>query len=160
MLNPIDTDRVIRDGGAAGAFPGQLHEGVAWWLASCLVVTQRAVQIVVAHDGHPVIAGFTERFCQGAINAEHHACTVRALGVQPREQVPSAIETLGAGAGAWLSGENADGVTTVRIALFDRRGVLLSDSTGLHKIRRMIAEDRVPRPVNAGAKGRIVAESP
>ncbi|MGV9251445.1 hypothetical protein [Streptomyces sp. NPDC003697] len=156
MLNPIDADRVFRECGAAGVFPGQIHKGVAWWVGACLVVTQEADRIAVAHDGHPVIAEFAERFCRGAINAEHYACTVQALGVQTRERFLTVLADLGGAPGAWLTGTDHDGATTVRIELFDRQGVQIDDSNGLAEIRRLIAEDRVPIPVNDRAKGRIV----
>ncbi|GAA5070912.1 hypothetical protein [Streptomyces similanensis] len=156
MLNPIDADRVIHAGGASGVFPGQIHEGVAWWVGACLVVTQRADQIAVAHNEHPVIAAFADRFCRGAINAQHYACTVHTMGVQTREQLLARLRDLGGAPGAWLAGEDCEGATTVRICLFDGQGVELDDSNGLGKIRRLIAEDRVPIPVNDRAKGRIV----
>ncbi|MFF6997500.1 hypothetical protein ACFY93_21425 [Streptomyces sp. NPDC008313] len=155
MLNPIDTDRVIRDGGAVGAFPGQIHEAVAWWLGTCLVVTQGAGQIAVAHNGHPVIAEFADRFCRGAVNAQHYACTVQSLGLRTRDRLLAAIEDLGGVPGAWLLAESNEGGTTVRIKLFHRHGVEFDESNGLVEIRRMIAQDRVPIPVNDRAKGRI-----
>lgn len=65
MLNPIDTDAVIRDGRLAGAFPGEIHEGVAWWAAACFVVVSRSGQMAVAHDSHPTTAEFHRRFCRG-----------------------------------------------------------------------------------------------
>ncbi|WP_326611729.1 hypothetical protein OG949_21680 [Streptomyces scopuliridis] len=59
MLNPIDTEAVIRDGRIAGVFPGEIHEGVAWWAGACHVVVSRARQMAVAHDGHPTTAAST-----------------------------------------------------------------------------------------------------
>lgn len=53
MLNPIDTTAVIRDGGAIGRYPDQIHKAVGWWMGSCLVVTTKTPRLAVAHDGHP-----------------------------------------------------------------------------------------------------------
>ncbi|MEW1701097.1 hypothetical protein [Streptomyces sp. NPDC091278] len=77
MLNPIDTTKVIRDGGMTGAFPGDVHEAAAWWLGACFVATQTAPRIIVAHNGHPAIGEFADRLCRGAINSHHHRCHVR-----------------------------------------------------------------------------------
>ncbi|MGW4731868.1 hypothetical protein ACWEQC_22340 [Streptomyces shenzhenensis] len=156
MLNPIDTDDVIREGGAVGVTPGQIHEGVAWWLGACLVVTQKADVIAVAHNGHSAITEFASRLCRGATNAQHYRCTVRALGAQPRERLLAMLNHFDGVPGAWLEAHSEDGVTTVRIELFNGHGVLLDESNGLAEIRRLIAEDRVPIPVNEQAKGRIV----
>ncbi|MDV9169140.1 hypothetical protein R6V09_03180 [Streptomyces sp. W16] len=156
MLNSIDTTTVIRDGGAVGTFPGEIHEGVAWWLGACLVVTHKAELIAVAHNEHPVIGEFASRLCRGAINAQHYACTVRTLGCQTRDRLRAMLERFGGVPGAWVSAEDDAGVTTVRIELFGYDGSSLGESTGLAEIRRLIAEDRVPRPVNDQAKGQIV----
>ncbi|MFF9489157.1 hypothetical protein [Streptomyces sp. NPDC014676] len=156
MLNPIDTAAVIRDGGAVGQYPGQIHEGVGWWLGACLVVTLHASHLAVAHDGHPVSAAFTDRLCQGAINAQHYACHVHHLGQQHERDLLSK-----AGArqtpGAWLTTETTDGVTTVRVRLHTSHGALLDETNGLAAIRNLIAQDRVPIPVNSQAKGVIEA---
>lgn len=152
MLNAIDTDLVIREGGAVGIFPGQIHEGVAWWLGACLVITQKAHVITVAHNGQPVAAEFAARLCRGAVNAQHYSCTVRALGVQTRDR----LLAVGEAPAAWLEAHHDRGITVVRIELFDQQGVLLNDTSGLAQIRRLITEDRVPIPVNDHAKGRIV----
>ncbi|MFE1749584.1 hypothetical protein ACFW88_03340 [Streptomyces anandii] len=153
MLKRIDTDLVIREGGAVGVYPGQIHEGVAWWLGACLVVTQEADAVVVAHNGHAVVFEFASRLCRGAINAQHFACTVYALGVQTRNQLLDVRKDCA----AWLEAHEDKGATVVRIQLFDRHGVLLDESTGLAEIRRLIGEDRVPLPVNDRARGRIVS---
>ncbi|QKV92746.1 hypothetical protein HUT19_14100 [Streptomyces sp. NA02950] len=154
MLNPIDTDAVIRDGGAVGRFPGEVHEGVAWWLGACLVVTQQARRIVVAHDGHPAIVEFASRLCRGAANAQHYACNVRFLGHQTEERLMDTLKILEAVPGAWLSASD-DVVLIVRITLYDHHGHALSETNGLAEIRRMIAEDHVPVPVNDQARGTI-----
>ncbi|MGW2572862.1 hypothetical protein [Streptomyces sp. NPDC001537] len=156
MLNPIDADGVIREGGAVGVTPGQIHEGVAWWLGACLVVTKKARLIAVAHNGHPVITEFASRLCRGAINAQHYRCTVRLLGTETRERLLAMLDHFDGVPGAWLEGHTENGVTTVRIELFDEQGVLLDETNGLAEIRRLIAEDRVPIPVNDQARGRIV----
>ena len=51
MLNPVDTDTVVKDGGAVGRFPGEIHEGVAWWLGASFVALTAAEQLVVGSDG-------------------------------------------------------------------------------------------------------------
>ncbi|MFF0033974.1 hypothetical protein ACFYS7_38730 [Streptomyces avermitilis] len=155
MLNPIDATPVIRDGGAVGQYPGQIHEGVAWWLGACLVVTQKVTRIAVAHDRHPVITDFTERLCRGAINAQHYACNVRYLGNQTEDQLRKALTHFGGIPGAWLSAETANDITTVRVRLYDRHGRVLDDTTGLGQIRSLIEQDHVPIPVNEQAKGTI-----
>ncbi|MEV7679460.1 hypothetical protein AB0O64_13010 [Streptomyces sp. NPDC088341] len=155
MLNPIDTEAVIREGGAIGRFPGGIHEGVAWWLGSCLVVTQRAGRIAVGHDGHPAIAEFAKRFCLGAINAQHYACNVRFLGLQTEKLLLAALKSFGDVPGAWLSAGEAEGGLVVRIKLYNRQGIVLDDTNGLAEIRRLVAEDQVPVPVNAQAKGTV-----
>ncbi|MFJ4828736.1 hypothetical protein ACIP79_02165 [Streptomyces sp. NPDC088747] len=155
MLNPIDTAAVIRDGGAVGRYPGQLHESVAWWLGACLVVTQQARSIVVAHNGHPVITEFASRLCRGAINALHYACNVRHMGHQTEERFLTTLQHLQGAPGAWLSAAGDNGATTVQIQLYNAEGTLLDETNGLAEIRRLIAEDRVPIPVNDQAKGTI-----
>ncbi|MFD4601327.1 hypothetical protein ACFWPQ_25265 [Streptomyces sp. NPDC058464] len=154
MINRIDTAAVIRDGGAVGQYPGQIHEGVGWWLGACLVVTAKASRLAVAHDGHPVSAEFADRLCQGAINAQHYACTVRYLGWQPKEELLAELSAIEA-PGAWLSSETAGDVTTVRIRLYTAQGTVLDNTNGLTAIRSLIDQDRVPRPVNSRAKGTI-----
>lgn len=155
MLNPIDPEAVIRDGGAVGRFPGQIHEGVAWWLAACLVVTQKAGRIAVAHDGHPAVTEFADSFCRGAINAQHYACHVRYLGHQTEDRLLRTLEDFGGVPGAWLSADSSQDGVTLHIQLYNRQGIVLNDTNGLAEIRRLIAEDRVPLPVNAQAKGTI-----
>ncbi|WP_374983349.1 hypothetical protein [Streptomyces fradiae] len=155
MLFPIDTAAVIRDGGAVGRSPADLHEAVAWWLGACHVATQRTSVMAVAHDGHPVSRRFADSLLSGAINAEHYACLVRDLGIQSEETLVQAL-TAGAIPGAYLT---ADGEATnclIRITLYDRRAVPVDEETGLAEVRRRIAEDRVPIPVNARSKGRVV----
>ncbi|WP_225828481.1 hypothetical protein [Streptomyces naphthomycinicus] len=158
MLNPIDTAAVIRDGGAVGQYPGQIHPGVGWWLGACLVVAERASRLAVAHDGHEVSSVFAERLGQGAINAEHYACCVSHLGAQPETELLDVARSIG-GPAAWLSTHTATG-TIVRIRLYTSAGVLLDDSSGLAAIRDRIAQDRVPIPVNHQAKGTIVPWRP
>lgn len=155
MLNPIDTDAVIRDGRIAGAFPGEMHEGVAWWVAACFVVVSRARQMAVAHDGHVTTRGFHGRFCRGAINAQHFSCQVADLGEANEAQLVHAMQALGNSPGALLSTTCDRGRQTVTIRLYDAEGKLLVEDTGLAKLREMIATDRVPIPVNDQAKGRI-----
>ncbi|MFI9825282.1 hypothetical protein ACIHFC_33320 [Streptomyces sp. NPDC052013] len=160
MLNPIDTAAVVRDGGAVGQYPGQIHEGVAWWLGACQVVTLRASRLAVAHDGHPLSATFADRLCSGAINAQHYACSVRHLGPQPEPDLLASMNDHHRAPGAWVSTEDAGGITTVRIRLYGPDGALLDDDTGLAAIRSLITEDRVPIPVNDQAKGTIEACHP
>lgn len=155
MLNPIDADAVIRDGGAVGTYPSEIHEGVAWWLGACLVVTQNARRVAVAHDGHSVIAEFAHRFCKGAINAHHYACNVRFIGRQTEERLLKTLAHFNGVPGAMLAASGGDESATVHIKLFNSHGILLDDTNGLAEIRRLIAEDRVPIPVNAQARGTI-----
>ncbi|NEC86462.1 hypothetical protein [Streptomyces sp. SID12501] len=155
MLNPIDSDAVIRDGRIAGAFPGEIHEGVAWWIAACFVVISRARQLAVAHDDHPATAEFHRRFCQGAINAEHWACQVSSLGAADEAQLLHAMKELGGVPGALLTTADNDGRQTVTIRLYDGDGQPVVEDTGLARLRKMIASDRIPIPVNDQAKGRI-----
>ncbi|MCX4993383.1 hypothetical protein [Streptomyces sp. NBC_00568] len=154
MLNPIDTAAVIRDGGAVGHYPGEIHEAVGWWLGACLVVTMKTSRLAVAHDGHPVSVEFADRLCRGAINAEHYACRVRHLGQQPEEELLAAASALEAPA-AWVSARTDNRTDTVRIRLYTPLGTLLDDTTGLAAIRDLIARDRIPIPVNTQAKGAI-----
>ncbi|MGC9539905.1 hypothetical protein [Streptomyces sp. UG1] len=155
MLKPIDADAVIRAGGAVGEYPGEIHEGVAWWFGACLVVTQKARRIAVAHDGHPITAEFAHRFYRGAANAQHYACSVRFLGHQTEERLLKTLAYLNGMPGAMLTANGAIGSPMVHIKLFNSHGIVLDDDNGLSEIRRLIAEDCVPIPVNAQAKGTI-----
>ncbi|MGW3649740.1 hypothetical protein [Streptomyces sp. NPDC000878] len=156
MLNPIDSDAVIRDGRISGAFPGQIHEGVAWWVAACFVVISQARQLAVAHDEHPTTAEFHQRFCRGAINAEHWGCQVASLGTADEVQLLHAMKELGGVPGALLTTTDSGGDRqTITIRLYDADGRPVTEDTGLARVRRMIASDRVPIPVNDQAKGNI-----
>ncbi|MFB6814246.1 hypothetical protein ACFCV8_06845 [Streptomyces sp. NPDC056347] len=155
MLNPIDTDKVIRDGGVTGRFPGEIHEGVAWWVAACLVVITRAQHLAVAHDGHPTSVAFHDRLCRGAVNADHHACHVADLGEATKGVLMAAMQDLGAVPGIRVSTLPAHDGQTVRISLYDQEGRPLGEDEGLGRIRDLIASDRVPIPVNTAAKGTV-----
>ncbi|GGX98059.1 hypothetical protein [Streptomyces fructofermentans] len=157
MLSPIDTAAVIRDGGAIGRHPKQIHEAVGWWLGACLVVTLKASGLAVAHDGHRVSARFADRLCQGAINAQHYACTVHLLGHASEQELLATAKGLESPA-AWLSTEPTN--DTVRIRLYTRHGTLLDESTGLSDIRDLIDCDHVPIPVNTKDKGTIESWPP
>ncbi|MFI0709989.1 hypothetical protein ACH4SK_04925 [Streptomyces inhibens] len=157
VLNPIDVDAVIRDGRVAGTFPGEIHEGVAWWVAACFVVVSRASRIAVAHDGHPSSTVFHRRFCRGAINAQHFGCQVADLGEADEAQLVHAMKALGGVPGGLLSTTGDNDQQTVTIRLYDAESQPLTEDTGLAKVREMIATDRVPIPVNDQAKGRITA---
>ncbi|MET8411800.1 hypothetical protein ABZV34_27515 [Streptomyces sp. NPDC005195] len=155
MLNSIDTAAVIRDGGAVGRYPDQIHDAVGWWLGACMVVTTQISRLAVAHDGHPVSVRFAHKLCQGAINAQHYACNVRYLGDQPEpELLALATGPLEASA-AWISTSPAADRDTVQIRLYAKDGKLLDETTGLAGIRDLIDRDRVPIPVNSRAKGTI-----
>ncbi|UKY49227.1 hypothetical protein [Streptomyces inhibens] len=155
MLNPIDTAAVIRNGGAVGRYPGQIHQGVAWWIGACLVVTQKARQLVVAHNGHPAIADFAHRLCRGATNAQHYSCAVHYMGGQSEEQFLTGLAELPDAPGGWLTASDAEGAIDVCLRLHTRQGVVLDDTNGLAEIRKLIAEDHVPIPVNDQARGSI-----
>ncbi|MFI9357054.1 hypothetical protein ACWGLP_06475 [Streptomyces lydicus] len=156
MLNPINTDVVIRDGRVAGTFPGEIHEGVAWWVASCFVVTIKTRQLAVAHDDHPTTTEFHRRFCRGAINANHFACQISDLGAADEAQLLRAMKDLGDTPGALLTTTEDEDRQLVTIRLYDAQGQQVTDETGLAAIRDMIAADRVPLPVNDQARGRII----
>ncbi|MEU6647734.1 hypothetical protein ABZ863_35155 [Saccharomonospora sp. NPDC046836] len=149
MLNPIDTASVIREGGAVGIHRSDLHEGVAWWLGSCLVVTHQVRRLLVAHSSSPLIATYADRLCRGATNARHYACEVTTMGARTEEEFLSALQEAPV-AGAWLS--DSDGY--VRIRLHGPGGEVLQGA-GLATIRDMISRDLVPIPVNDRAKGTI-----
>ncbi|MET7904020.1 hypothetical protein ABZS86_22270 [Streptomyces sp. NPDC005355] len=155
MLNPIDSDAVIRDGCIAGAFPGEIHEGVAWWVGACFVVVHEARRLAVAYDGHPTTAAFHRRLCQGAINAQHFGCLVCDLGTADEDQLHRAMKHLGGVPGVFLSTADDGGRRTVSIRLYDALGQPVTEDTGIAKVRQMIAADQVPLPVNERAKGRI-----
>ena len=155
MLNPIDTQAVVRDGGASGVFPGQIHEGVAWWMAACFVVVSKTGQMAVAQDGHPTTAEFHQRFCRGAINAEHWGCLASDLGTADEPQLVHAMKELGSVPGALLTTADGGGRQTVAIRLYTADGQPVTEETGLAKVRQMIADDRVPIPVNDAARGRV-----
>ena len=101
MLNPINTEAVIRDGGAIGRFPGEIHEGVAWWLGACFVaLTARAASPSSATAGRTRQRS-TSRLCRGAINAHHLACQRRRLHVDDRGRPPRPTCKERALPGAW-----------------------------------------------------------
>lgn len=155
MLNPIDTDTVIRDGGASGLYPQEIHAGVAWWIAACFVVTTKTDRLVVAHDGNPTSIDFFRRLCLGAINAQHYACTVVTLGDAADAMLLDVMHATGDVPGVSISSVPAALGTMVTITLYDRHGKPLTETTGLADIRAMIARDRVPIPVNSSSKGRV-----
>ncbi|MGD6755799.1 hypothetical protein [Streptomyces sp. BH105] len=153
MLNPIDPDAVIRDGGATGHHPSQIHAGVAWWLGACLVVTQKTSHIVVAHDGETLSTTYATRFARGAINAQHYKCRVTLLTTPAdRNQLGSVAADFGSVPSAHISTAPPGEVT---VALFDADGKPLTEETGLATIRNLIGQDHVPLPVNDAARGTI-----
>ncbi|MGW4030619.1 hypothetical protein ACWEFL_15075 [Streptomyces sp. NPDC004838] len=156
MLNPIDAETVVRDGGAHGRFPGQIHAGVAWWMAACFVVVARTSRLVVAHDGKPTSVEFFDRLCQGAVNAQHYACQVLNRGQADEAALLVAMRQAGDVPGILVVTNGTGGATVqVTIALYSRDGKPLDEPGGLAAIRRMIAEDRVPIPVNETSRGRV-----
>ncbi|MFF5128593.1 hypothetical protein ACFY41_16920 [Streptomyces syringium] len=155
MLNPINAEAVIRDGQVSGVFPDEIHEGVAWWVASCFVVVSQTQSLAVARDDHPITAEFFRRFCRGAVNAQHWACAVHDLGLAEERQLLRAMHELGAVPGALLTTAEHEEQRSVTIRLYGSDGRRFSDSTGLGVIREMIANDHVPIPVNNGAKGHV-----
>ncbi|MFE9566901.1 hypothetical protein ACFYMW_00120 [Streptomyces sp. NPDC006692] len=155
MLNPINTDAVIRGGGAHGRFPDGIHEAVGWWLGACLVTILKAHRIVVAHDGRGTSLLVHQRLCRGAINAQHYACTVLTLRVADEDTLLRAMAELGGVPGARVSTTGPEGEETVSIVLYGPDGKPLDGDSGLASIRHLIATDRIPIPVNETAKGRI-----
>jgi hypothetical protein len=156
VLKPIDTDAVIRDGGAVGRFPGEIHEGVAWWIGASFVALTAAEQLAVGSDGGPVTAEFFRRLCRGAVNSRHHACRVTAIGGITEDAFLAYVRSRLPLASAYLAAtDGPDSTHLIRIRLYAADGLLLQDDTGLAGIRRMIAEDRVPIPVSDSARGTI-----
>ena len=156
MLNPIDAEAVIREGGAVGRFPGEIHEGVAWWLGACFVTITATARLAVGSDGRPGTHEFFRRLCNGAINAHHHACHVTAVPGITEDVFLAYLQHHGPLPGAYVTTTPGDnGAVVVQIRLHASDGLLLQDDTGLARIRRMIAEDRVPIPVSHSAKGTI-----
>lgn len=156
MLNSVDTDAVIRDGGAVGRFPGGIHEGVAWWLGASFVALTAAEQLAVGSDGQPVTAEFFRRLCRGAVNARHHACRVTAIDGIAEDAFLTYVRSRLPLASAYLAATvGPDSTHFIRIRLYDASGLLLQEDTGLAAIRRVIAEDRVPIPVSDSARGTI-----
>jgi phosphomannomutase len=156
VLNPIDAEAVIRDGGAVGRFPGEIHEGVAWWLGACFVALTAASRLAVGSDGRPATAEFSRRLCNGAVNAGHHACQVTAVSGITEDAFLGHLRRHQPLAGAYLATEpGTGGATVVRIHLYGEDGLVLQEDTGLALIRRMITDDRVPIPVSDSAKGTI-----
>ncbi|MEV6005814.1 hypothetical protein AB0M29_03325 [Streptomyces sp. NPDC051976] len=146
---------MIRDGGAIGRFPGETHEGVAWWLGACFVALTSAQRLAVGSDGQPVTAEFFRRLCNGAINAGHHACQVTAISEIAQDSF-LAFTRQQSIAGAYVTASpGPNGTTIVHIRLYDANGLMLQEDTGLDQIRRMIAEGRVPIPVSDTAKGTV-----
>jgi hypothetical protein len=161
VLNPIDTEAVIRDGGAVGRFPGEIHEGVAWWLGACFVTITATARLAAGSDGRPATHEFFRRLCNGAINAHHHACHVAAIPGIAEDVFLAYLQRHDSLPGAYVtSARGTDGGAIVRIRLYDSDGQPLREGTGLERIRRMIAEDRVPIPVSDSAKGTIQPLSP
>lgn len=156
MLNPVNTDAVIRDGGGLGHVPGEIHEGVAWWLGAGFVALTAAEQLVVGSDGGPVTAEFFRRLCRGAVNAHHHACRVTAIDGITEDVFLAYVRSRLPLASAYLAmTDGPDSTHLIRIHLYDADGLLLQEDTGLAAIRRMIAEDRLPIPVSDSARGTI-----
>lgn len=65
------------------------------------------------------------------------------------------MKQLGGAPGALLTTTDGGGRQTVTIRLYDADGQPVTEDTGLVRLRKMIAADRVPLPVNDQAKGRI-----
>ncbi|MFD6229822.1 hypothetical protein ACFWFZ_23545 [Streptomyces sp. NPDC060232] len=155
MLNPIDTATVIGENEVSGAFPGQIHEGVAWWVGACYVALTRTSALAVADDGHPATAEFRRRITQGAVNARHFACHVTDLGPSSEEALKATMDDLGGVPGAYLHTSKDDDHTTITIRLYAADGSPVTETSGLADLRRMIDNDRIPIPVNEHARGTI-----
>jgi phosphomannomutase len=160
VLRPIDPDTVIRNGGASGRFPDEIHEAVAWWMGACLVVVLEASRIAVAHDGTIIGLAFHQRLLKGAANARHYACTVTDCGAAGEAELLAAGAALGGVPAVRISTTGPADAPTVTIALFDARGLPLAEDSGLAQIRHLVATDRVPIPVNAAAEGRVEPYAP
>ncbi|MCX4584698.1 hypothetical protein [Streptomyces sp. NBC_01481] len=155
MLNPIDANAVIRHGGAVGRFPGEIHEGVAWWMGACFVAVSGTSRLVVSYDGGATTEEFRRRFHSGAMNSQHWACLVSDLGVADEDLLKLAMKELGGIPGAYLTSTSIEDRVIVSIRLYDADGNQLEEETGISRIREMIADDHVPIPVNEAAKGQV-----
>lgn len=156
MLNPIDTAAVITGDQVTGLFPGQIHEGVAWWIGACLVRVHQAHHIATAHGPHPAVVEFARRFQKGAMNCGHYACLVSNLGQADETALVAATLSL-AVPGAYLTAEDTDTGVVVRITirLYGPDGTRIGEDTGLGEIRALIDTDRIPIPVNEPAQGHV-----
>ncbi|MEV1025303.1 hypothetical protein [Streptomyces sp. NPDC050264] len=153
MLNPIDAAAVLRDGRATGLHPSQIHAGVAWWLGACLVVTQKATTVAVAHDGDSLSAEYAARLARGATNALHYRCRVTLfLSPTSPEELRQHAQELGGAPFAYITTSPG---SEVAVALFDAEGKALTEESGLAEIRTLIERDRVPLPVNDSSRGTI-----
>lgn len=152
MLNPVDLPRVISDDRVHGTYPEHIHDGVAWWIGSCLILMTQAHGVAVVHDGQDLSRQFAERFAQGAINCKHYGATVSMLGAGSEELLAYGIRTLQV-PGVLIT---ADDSGSVSMRLFTAEGKEMGEDTGLSRIREVIARDQVPIPVNETSKGRIL----
>ncbi|WP_299535347.1 hypothetical protein [uncultured Streptomyces sp.] len=158
MLSSAGADAIFTERSVRGRFPDQVHQGIGWWLGACLVVTQQASRLAVAHDGHPVVSEIAARLCRGAINAQHYRCQVQYLGHSSTDDFFSAMKASGGACGAWLDASDDLGVTTVEITLYSRGGLALPPAA-LRGIRLLMERDQVPIPVNDAARGAIQVSS-
>jgi hypothetical protein len=124
------------------------------------VATTQARRLYVGCDRGPATAEFFRRLCHGAINSHHHACHVLTLTGVDEAELLAAMN--GCGPGAYVTTTAGDGAEDicVSIRLYDEHAQLLQEDTGLAAIRAIIAEDRIPIPVNEAARGRIEEHRP
>ncbi|MFI5986484.1 hypothetical protein ACIBEA_37195 [Streptomyces sp. NPDC051555] len=147
---------MIRDGQISGECPGQIHDGVAWWVGACFVAVAKTSRLAVAHDGRTHTGTFHLRFLQGAINSGHWACEVTDVGAADEAGLLHAMTTLGGVPGAFLATSGDRSPLMLGIRLYDADGRSVEDHNGLGDIRDMIDADRVPLPVNDACKGRVI----
>lgn len=90
-------------------------------------------------------------------NAQHYACRVLTLGTVSESRLTEVATNLNV-PGLYVTTDEEH--LSVQILLYDRNGAVLTESSGLARIRRMIETDQVPRPVNSIEEGRIEQRDP
>jgi phosphomannomutase len=152
VLNPIELRAVVAGRHVHGHHPDEIHPGVAWWTGACLIKVQKVHGVALVHDGRELSQVFADRFARGAINCEHYAATVSDLGVGDLALLHFAIRTLQV-PGVHITTTDTD---EVALDLFDANANPIDENRGLARIRALMQADRVPIPVNAQARGRIL----
>ncbi|PWI45370.1 hypothetical protein [Streptomyces sp. ICBB 8177] len=159
MLSPVDLPSVFAPDRIHGVLtdpfpgprPGLIHSALGWWVGSCLVLTCRAGAVAVVHDGTEPAMRLADHFARGAANCLHYAATVSIIGEGDADLLAYGVRTV-QGPGALITTDAGE----VTMRLLAAGGTPMTCGTGLELICDLIARDRVPIPVNAGARGRIL----